>query len=817
MKMKKYFSELIILCVALIAFNANSQLTLTGLDNDQANPLNCATISAITLNFTDGAGNYASNMNETVVFCPDLTQGTKVSIVFATNIGFEWNVDPTDTLYVYDGPNSSSPLLGAYNSGTDINGFFVQASFENNPSGCLTLVFHSNGASEGTGWVAHVACSNAPQPFFPHITAFKNGVGPNVLNPIDTGYVDVCFGDSIMFVATPIFPYSFESTTFGYSQNVNNCAYDWTIGGVGTFTNDTMWFTPPARSGYFVDLRITDMFPQIERITCKVRVSQLPSFAGTGPVEDTVCLGQNTNLVGGVTPTDTVGIDIPNGTFQIGGTFAGLTVLPDGTGAIHTTSIPISGFADTTTYQNFGDIDQLCLDIEHSYLGDLEIALTCPNGTMVSLWNGYNAGGGELVPGGCGNGIGTSLGNDTDIDGGVPGSPVWTYCFSEVNATFGTMCAENTAGNWVLNDYLDIFGQPINSMNPNGVYLPDGNFSDFVGCPINGNWTITVQDNQGVDDGYIFQWGLYFNSGLYPNSEGYQNTVVNEFWSSDPTIISGQNDTLLVVQPNTPGNYFYTYNMTDDFGCVYDTTVSLFVMSLPSIFGDTTVCALGMLATGTQAYAGGEWSSTSSNISFAPDSVTLNPAINAIVAGTYTVSFTDDACNQTVSADIYFPPYAYTMVLDTVICVGAPYIVAAQENSTVSSFLWNTGSTSSSFEITQPGDYIVSASNICYTYIDTATIGTYICDINAPNVMVLSSQAGNNSFFVQYDGVEKFNCAILNRWGNTIYEFSDPAGKWDGRTSGGNLVEEGTYFYIIKATFYGGEDITKHGFVQVKY
>jgi len=32
-------------------------------------------------------------------------------------------------------------------------------------------------------------------------------------------------------------------------------------------------------------------------------------------------------------------------------------------------------------------------------------------------------------------------------------------------------------------------------MNPNGVYLPDGDFNNFIGCPVNGNWTITVQDN----------------------------------------------------------------------------------------------------------------------------------------------------------------------------------------------------------------------------------------------------------------------------------------------------------------------------------
>ena len=56
---------------------------------------------------------------------------------------------------------------------------------------------------------------------------------------------------------------------------------------------------------------------------------------------------------------------------------------------------------------------------------------------------------------------------------------------------------------------------------------------------------------------------------------------------------------------------------------------------------------------------------------------------------------------------------------------------------------------------------------------------------------------------------------ILNRWGNLIYEYYDPAGTWDGKTQGGTLVEEGTYFYIIKAQFYGGEEITKQGFVQV--
>ena len=40
--------------------------------------------------------------------------------------------------------------------------------------------------------------------------AYINGAGPDALNPADTGYVDVCYGDSILFVADPAFPYAFE-------------------------------------------------------------------------------------------------------------------------------------------------------------------------------------------------------------------------------------------------------------------------------------------------------------------------------------------------------------------------------------------------------------------------------------------------------------------------------------------------------------------------------------------------------------------------------------------------------------------------------
>ncbi|MCJ8292627.1 MAG: gliding motility-associated C-terminal domain-containing protein [Crocinitomicaceae bacterium] len=942
--------------------NTNAQLSLSDADYDALNPLDCAGIdNGGSPNFTDGAGNYTSGMNDTIVLCPDLSQGSKVSISFATNIGYTWNVDGTDTLYIYDGNSPAAPLIGAFNSITDPLSFFVQASWAN-VSGCLTLVFVTDGSLEGTGWDANVSCGNPFQPFEPHIEAYINGVGPDALNPLDTGYVDVCFGDSILFIATPLFPNSFETNGFGYSQNVDNCVFDWTIGGVGQFTNDSVWFTPPQRQGYYVDLRITDIFPLNARTTCKVRVSQLPSFAGTGPVEDTVCLGQNTNLIGGVTPTDTVGIDIPNGELTAGGTFAGLTFLPDGNGLQSQTSIAFAGFDNNAVVSGPGDMVQVCMDIEHSYLGDLEISLECPNGTIVSLVNANNLAIG-MTAGGCGNAIGTFLGNDTNIDGGVPGSPAWTYCFSEVNATLGTMCDENNLNSyWIINDY------GFQAMNPAGVYLPDAAWSGFNGCPLNGPWTIIVQDNQGVDDGYIFEWSIEFNSALYPEPEGYQNYVVSDAWLNDPTIISGQNDTLLVVQPNVPGDYDYTYTVIDDYGCYYDTTVTLFVLPQPEIFNDTIACNFGMDVSGTVAYVGGVWSSTDPNISFSDpnvdnptitsttsgiysvsfidnacntevsanidfpplpevmsdtalcsltlsatgtvaystggtwseptgdvsfspsattlnptftssgsgvytitftdevcgnadvveiefisppvifgdtlvcnygmfvsntvaydgglwtasdttvhftDSSALNPGIGVTFPGTYTVTFTDNSCNMSVSANIVFPPYAWTDVADTTVCIGTEITLYANENWTIDNYVWSTGETGPSIVVSEPGVYTVTGSNVCHSTTVSAIFDDKLCVIDAPNIISLSSTSGNNLWFVQQEGIRDFNCVIVNRWGNVIFEINDPAGTWDGRTMKGNLVEEGTYFYTIKAILDNGDPLNKQGFIQV--
>ena len=783
----------------------------------ESNPADCSTFGA-SPNFKDDGvdADYTPDFNDTTTFCPDLTEGTKMTLTWAINAGFEFDVDGSDSIYVFDGPDASSPLLGTHNSATDPNGFAYAASW-NNPSGCLTVVFISDGATQGTGWLASATCGNPLQPFEPHIEAYVNGLGADALNPSDTGFVDICFGDSILFITKPIFLHSSENNNgHGYSQTIDNVSYDWYITDGGTYpNNDSVWFTPPQRSGYIIDLKITDNLMKIERIVCKTRVSTQPFFSGTGPFEDSVCLGENTYLTGGHTSSDTVGVDIPGGNFQLGGSFAGLTYLPDGSGQNYEAPIEIGGFPAGSTIQNSQDLNQVCITMEHSFLGDLEMLLECPSGAQVTLLNSYTPASG-IIPGGVSGGS-TFMGDPIDdVSGGGPGEG-WEYCFSSVFATWGDYPTEFGAGNTIP---APNFGNGGASLNPNGVYLPETDFNAFIGCPVNGEWKIVVRDNLGTDDGYIFEWGLFFDPSFFAGLGGYQNTIASSEWLDDPTIISGQDDTVLVIQPNTTGITNYTFTVTDDFGCDYDTTVALFVMEQPQIFNDTVACNYGMIVSNTQSFAGGVWTASDTSVHFNPNNTAENPEIWTTnqSGAVYTVTYTDNRCNSVVTAEIDFPPYPWTYLADTVLCQGVVFdLNAPNENSYPTTYEWNDGTTGESISISQPGTYFVVLNNICHQNSDTVVIDYKLCDIQAPNVLSLAPGSQNTTWFVIADGLEEFNLVITSRWGNVIYECNEPNANciWDGRDRSGNFVGEGTYFYLIDAKIEGGEELQKHGFIQV--
>ena len=391
---------------------------------------------------------------------------------------------------------------------------------------------------------------------------------------------------------------------------------------------------------------------------------------------------------------------------------------------------------------------------------------------------------------------------------------------------------QSSGGTWTASSNQIVFDDP-SILNP------------FITVNSPGTYTITFTDNT-CDQSHTAELVLPVNPSIFSNVNQCNLTynvsgTVTDLAGGTWTYTTPSVGTLNFSPSNTSANPSITatasgtYQLTyTDNVCNHTASTTIQLYTLPSIDVDTLACNYNYYITGTSSSLGGNWSAVDTCLHFS-NAASDNPQINTNYAGIYTISYTDIACNQTLTAQIEFPPYLYTQVLDTNICNGTtfsldPLKVNSAIDSTMNNVwtlqanyvptqigIWNIPNATTPLIVSQPGNYIYTLSNECYSVSDTSTIGFKPCDIIAPNIISLSSTVGNNLFFVQYSGLESFQCTILNRWGNVIYEYSDPASYWDGKTKGGDVVSEGTYFYRIDAKFEGAEPIVKHGFVEVKH
>lgn len=72
-------------------------------------------------------------------------------------------------------------------------------------------------------------------------------------------------------------------------------------------------------------------------------------------------------------------------------------------------------------------------------------------------------------------------------------------------------------------------------------------------------------------------------------------------------------------------------------------------------------------------------------------------------------------------------------------------------------------------------------------------------EIVVPNIFTPDNDGINDVFYVKVLGVKEYELQIFNRWGNPIFSSNSPNVIWDGKTNG-KLVEEGVYFYKLKAS-----------------
>jgi gliding motility-associated-like protein len=87
--------------------------------------------------------------------------------------------------------------------------------------------------------------------------------------------------------------------------------------------------------------------------------------------------------------------------------------------------------------------------------------------------------------------------------------------------------------------------------------------------------------------------------------------------------------------------------------------------------------------------------------------------------------------------------------------------------------------------------------------------------LDCPNYFSPRSTPGeNDEFKVVYRSLISFKGRIINRWGNVLFEWSDPAQGWNG-TYKGKAVSPGVYFYLIDAKGSDGVVYKKKGDINL--
>ncbi|MPM15384.1 hypothetical protein SDC9_61753 [bioreactor metagenome] len=803
--------------------------------------------------YDDGtvSGNYTSSQDRSITFASNDVVNTHIKASFAS-----FDIEPGDTLFIYDGPTTASPLIGAYNNNNPLTipTTMVQASI-NNASGDLTFRFKTNASTVAAGWNASIDCIPQCQDVLAAIDTLQFSPLPN-----DSNYVDICHGDIITFAALGFGPGAFPENDLLYHQDSSTTLYVWDFGDGTTDTGRVVDHYYANVQGYDVMLNVTDIrgCTNTQILALRVRISANP-IIDIKPLPD-ICAGDTIDLVVGESATSTI-VVAPTGSFQIATEFYdSTTFIPDGPNCgvtCYGTPVTFTTFPAGSSINSASDIASICINMEHTFAGDLSFSIVCPNGTSVVLDSYDNSGGSDL-------GIANSSDGTPYCDpANNPPGTGWTYCWSEQYPQHGTMNA------------LDAGASPIdstNTVNNTNYITPENPLSGLIGCPLNGTWSIQICDTWSIDNGYVFWWSLTLLNQTQSGAWSYTVPIDSVSWAG-PYIYSTSDSTAYVAPP-VSGTYTYTATVWDAFGCHYDTTLNVEVLAnpQPDLGADTISCegsvinldagtgdqffwSTGAITQATTVDVSGTYAVTVTNsngnvacygsdtidvtmvpwasVYLGPDlcetsSVTLdaqNPGFNyqwsngattqtitASTTGTYSVSVSYGNYNECSDVDSVYisiiPSPVVDLGPDFQMCKHEYRDFTVTQSSPEYTYLWSTGSTSphitAQYLPVGPTTYTVTVTG-CDSKSDTVTIDVIACDLTIPNIITPTGDGYNDVFEVE-NLIYYPNSVLMifNRWGKKIYESSNYMNDWDGED-----FADGTYYIILKVN-YGNEEYEEH-------
>lgn len=258
-------------------------------------------------------------------------------------------------------------------------------------------------------------------------------------------------------------------------------------------------------------------------------------------------------------------------------------------------TVNFTDFQNGAVVRSIEDILYLTLSIEHSYIGDIFIMLSCPNGQQAVILRKHSTGTNTacydtIVSMGDVVGWQTGTSNNSSFFG-VPYDPYddaddvcdktdalnaigtpWRYAWSNnsvrgyeyAGGDYGLVYESSNIGN---DESYAVDSSNLIAMTQ--IYHPDQSFESLVGCPLNGPWTITVIDGYMYDNGWLTDWQLALSEDLAGEFWNYQVDLDTAFMSCT---LTNNSKSVTIHTPDIPeaGDYDCNLVLVDKFGCLND-------------------------------------------------------------------------------------------------------------------------------------------------------------------------------------------------------------------------------------------------------
>lgn len=556
-----------------------------------------------------------------------------------------YDIGPFDTLYVYDGPSINDPLIvklnNSYQSNTSSTYYISQANTSRKI--CVrfrTGIHHPDDTLPHFGFVLSFDCSKPCETvvaviddlyerldisgnvlgtyhFVPLPTAFDtifeqvwvldtNGEGHRVDNRdsiirIDTiGWTEgalLCEGQQIRFHG-----HGEYGNLYGYyTASDSSSLFHWTFGTADTVNG--IGLTSPSYGGYRnvgcydVVLQLTDLQGCNSKnyASIQVRLAQNPikTIFDLGNICNNDSLMVNVGNGDGNGALSLKKIKIPAVVSKANQV---RTFIPDGplcATRCYSAPVTFNEFPSGRLIESAEDICSICVNYEHSYMGDYSLAITCPTYDPASpavptpgkaylkykdrsdVPNGYDppngtwAGGGSFT--GCPAGDPPDNWDNLCGDGDVcdslcnPYGVGLNYCFSRneqymlvsgepcntPNPTDAGIASPGHAsaqqfqipimaiGSGYANEGVDAGIRTVTTKDSSNheemtdYYIPADDFSTLVGCPLNGTWNIEICDNWQWDNGWVFGWSMDICNLNVNGGCDYQVGIDSVLWRPD--------------------------------------------------------------------------------------------------------------------------------------------------------------------------------------------------------------------------------------------------------------------------------------------